>query len=406
MHPDFSNVARVFRHQLRRTTGGAAVAVYHRGELVVDLWGGSRTDGEPWEADTLAMCFSTTKGVTSTALHLLADRGLVDYDERVATYWPEFAQSGKSRVTVRQLMSHAAGLHRIRTIVDRADRMLDWEYMADALAGAEPAYQPGTANGYHALTYGWLVGELVRRVDGRPLAEFVQQELAAPLGLEGLFLGCPEEQRHRVAPLSRMGHLTVGSRPMREVQRRFGEQMGKVLSLVGSPLNTRRMINALAPRGVEDVLWDTEVMDASIPAANGFFDARSLARVYAMIAGDGSADGAGAIGGTRLLDPETVDRIGRVQTWRRDLVLVLPMHWRLGYHRIATSRGGVDEAFGHFGFGGSGAWADPTRGLALAMVCNRGSGTPVGDIRLFQLGGAAMAAAAGRTGDAPTSIAA
>ena len=397
VHPDFANVARTFRHQLQRTTGGAAVAVYHHGELVVDLWGGTRDDDEPWEADTLAMCFSTTKGITSTALHLLADRGLVDYDERVATYWPEFAQSGKGRVTVRQLMSHAAGLHRIRTIVDRADRMLDWEYMVDALAGAEPAYQPGTANGYHALTYGWLVGEVVRRVDGRDLATFVQEELAVPLGLDGLFLGCPPEQRHRVAPLTRMGHLTVGARPLRELQRRFGEQAGKALSAFGSPINPRRMINALAPRGVEDVLWDTDVMDASIPAANGFFDARSLAKVYAVLAGDGTPGGPGAIDGVRLLSPGTVDRVGRIQTWRRDLVLVVPMRWRLGYHLVGTTRGVVHEGFGHFGFGGSGAWCDPSRGLAVAMVCNRGIGTPVGDLRLFQLGASVMDAVGART---------
>ncbi len=144
VHPDFSRVATVFRHQIRRTSGGAAVAVYHRGELVVDLWGGYRTDdGDPWQRDTMAMCFSTTKGLTSTALHVLADRGLVGYDDLVADYWPEFARNGKERVTVRHLLTHSAGLHRIRSIIDRADRMLDWDHMVDALARATPAYQHG-----------------------------------------------------------------------------------------------------------------------------------------------------------------------------------------------------------------------------------------------------------------------
>lgn len=391
MHPDFSQVAKVFRSQLARTSGGAALAVYHRGEPVVDLWGGARNaEGDPWDRDTLAMCFSTTKGLTSTALHLLADRGLVDYEAPVAEYWPEFAQNRKAHVRVRHLLTHSAGLHRIRSIIDDAERMLDWDHMTGALAEARPAYKPGTNTGYHALTYGWLVGEVVRRVDGRSLADFVADELAAPLGLDGLFLGCPEAQRGRVAPLEPMGRVMPGPRPLRLAQKRMGERWGKALSMVNSPINPRRMVNALVPRGIEDVLFAGEIMDASIPAANGFFDARSLARLYAMIGGSGEVDG------VRLLTPERVRRMSRIQVWRRDLVLVIPMRWRLGYHLVGTTRGVVDEAFGHFGFGGSGAWCDPSRELSVGYVCNRGNGTPVGDLRLLQIGTAVMQAVAAR----------
>ena len=244
---------------------------------------------------------------------------------------------------------------------------------------------PGTKNGYHALTYGWLVGEVVRRVSGMPLDEFVQAEIAKPLELDGLFLGCPPDERYRVAPLEPMGHLSVGPRPLRYVGRQVGEQLGKAASLVRLPVNPRRMINALAPRGVEDVWYGDEVMDASIPAANGFFNARSLAKLYAMIAGQGTFDG------VTLLSPETVAEMSVVRSYRPDLVLVMPMRWHYGYHRVGTTRGQVDEAFGHFGFGGSGGWADPSRDLAVAMVCNRGSGTPIGDVRLLQLGTAVMA---------------
>ncbi len=385
VHPDFEPVASAFRNQLRRTAGGAAVAVYHRGELVVDLWGGRRNDeGDPWQRDTMAMCFSTTKGLTSTALHVLADRGLVSYEAPVATYWPEFAQAGKEKITLRQLLSHSAGLHRIRSVIDGAQRMLDWDYMVDALARAAPAYPPGTANGYHALTYGWLVGEVVRRVSGKPLDAFVQDEVAAPLGADGLFLGCPPAERYRVAPLRPMGHLAFGPRPLRQAQKMMGAQLGRLASLVRSPVNPRRIVNALAPRGLEDVLSGSEVMDASIPALNGFFTARSLGRLYAAIAGRGSVDG------VRLLSPETVGEMGRIQSWRRDLVLVMRMRWRLGYHLAGTTQGVLSDAFGHFGFGGSGGWADPSRELSLAMVCNRGSGTPIGDMRMLQLGTAVM----------------
>ena len=255
VHPDFEDVGQVFRRQLRRTTGGAAVAVYHRDELVVDLWGGRRTEDAPWQRDTVAMCFSTTKGVVSFAVHVLADRGDIDYDAPVARYWPEFAQGGKSDVTVRHILTHSAGLHRIRTLIDRADRMLDWDYMVAALERAEPAYQPGTRHGYHGLTYGWLAGELVRRVSGMPVAEFVEQEVAAPLGVDGgLSIGCPPEHRERVAPLEPMPA---------PLARRLGVQRGALLSgpigraprLLGLPLSLRRIANVLLPRGIEDVLW-------------------------------------------------------------------------------------------------------------------------------------------------------
>jgi len=382
----FEGVARVFARQLRRTTGGAAVAVYHRGELVVDLWGGRRADDEPWQADTLAMCFSTTKGVVSTALHLLADRGEVDYDAPVATYWPEFAQHGKARVTVRHLLTHSAGLHRMRTLVDSAQRMLDWDYMVAALERAEPAYEPGTRHGYHGLTFGWLVGELIRRVSGRPVAQFISEELAGPLGLDGLYVGCPPEHRSRVAPLAPMA-APLGRRLGLEPGAVMGGPLGRVPALLGLPVSPRRLVNTLLPRGIEDVLWGPEVMDAEVPAANGFLTARSLAALYAMLAGGGE------VGGVRLLSPATVRAAGVVQSRGPDLVLMLPMGWRLGYHSAFTTRGTVPGAFGHFGFGGSGGWADPGQDLALAMACNRGGGTPIGDARLAALGAAAASAA-------------
>ena len=385
--PDFADLGGIFARQLDRTDGGAAVAVYHRGELVVDLWGGMAAPDEPWQRDTIAMCFSTTKGVASAALHVLVARGEVDYDERVATYWPEFAQNGKADVTVRQLISHQAGLHRVRSIIDRADRMYDWDYMVEALAAAAPAYEPGTAAGYHALTYGWLPGEIVRRVSGLDFDEFVRRELAEPLGLDGLYLGCPASERHRVAPLEPMLMPQMSNRRLHGAQKEIGKRLGQVVSATGLPINPRRMINALLPRGIEDVLWHNDIMEAAIPAANGFFTARSLARLYAVLAGRGQVDD------VRLFSPRQVQQIGRVQTHARDRVLGIPMDWRLGYHRAITSRGPLDGAFGHFGFGGSGAWADPNRDVAVAMVCNRGTGTPIGDLRLLKLGTAALAGA-------------
>ncbi len=389
VHDDFDDVRAAFRKQLARTTGGAAVSIYHRGVKVVDLWGGTKeetADAErvPWQRDTLAMCFSTTKGVVSTAVHVLVDRGLIDVDAPVADYWPEFAQARKERLTVAHVLTHSAGLHRIRSLVPDASAMLDWERMTDALAAATPAYRPGSRHGYHALTYGWLAGELVRRVTGRSVGDFVRTYLAEPLGLDGLSVGLPAAQRSRVAPLEAVMLPRSPWKPLRRIEKRVSKQMGKVVSALPGPVNTRRLANALAPRGVDEVLGAPEVMDAEIPAANGFFTARSLAKLYSALAGGGSVDG------VRVVSPERVEAMSQVHGHGPDLVLVMPMDWRLGYHRVFTTSGTVGTAFGHFGLGGSGAWCDPTRELSVAYVCNRGSGTPVGDLRIAQIGAAAI----------------
>ncbi|HVU75178.1 MAG TPA: serine hydrolase domain-containing protein [Mycobacteriales bacterium] len=381
VHPGFVEVARVFERQLRRTDGGAAVAVYHRGELVVDLWGGQRAGGDTWREDTLSMCFSSTKGIASTALHLLADRGRVDYAAPVGEYWPEFARAGKESCTVQHVLTHAAGLHKVRSLIEHSERMLDWDFMVDALANAWPAYEPGTRNGYHALTYGWLVGEIIRRVDGRDITTFVADEIAAPLKLDGLYIGCPPAERDRVAPLAPMA---------KPLLRLANPRKGGLAERFTNLPATNRVLEALSPQGIEDVLWRVEAMDAAIPAANGFVTARSLAKMYAMIAGGGTVDG------LQLLSPETVRKAGTVHGRGRDVVLGMSMGWRLGYHKAFTTRGASPTAFGHFGFGGSGGWCDPARALALAMVCSRGTGTPVGDARIAYLGTAASVSAARR----------
>lgn len=375
---DFREVADVFRKQIAGTDGGAAVAVYYRGRLVVDLWGGVRAlDRVPWTRDTLAMCWSTTKGVVATCVHVLADRGELDYDERVATYWPEFAQNGKGDVTVRQVLSHSAGLHRLGTIIDHGSKILDWEHMTDALARAKPAYKPGTSVGYHALTFGWLVGELVRRISGTPIEEFLQKEIAEPLGLDGLHIGCPPEQRHRIAPLAPMSPaLTRWSSPLGSFTL---NQVSRGLRVLRSPINPHRMINAALSRGMEDVIVDPRLQDAAVPAMNGYFDAVSLGAMYAMLAGGG------LLGGERILSEETVRKASEIQNDQRDRVIVINMQWRLGYHRLPIISKQFPRGYGHFGFGGSGAFADPGHDLALAMVCNRGQGTPIGDLRILRL---------------------
>jgi len=359
------------------------VCVYHRGEKVVDLWAGSRNEaGAPWEADTLSFSYSTTKGVASTLLHILADRGLVEYEAPVATYWPEFAQAGKSQITVRQLMSHQAGLYDIRAMIDDAHGMLDWDHMTGALALSRPAHVPGEAHAYHGLTYGWLVGELVRRLTGRSFPEALEQEIAVPLELDGLFCGLPREQMHRRAHLVGQGLHKGG--PQMDRAKRAAKLLNRAFAMARIPVDLRNAAAALLPAGIERIDFNSEdLVSASIPAANGMFTARSLAKLYALLANGGE------LGGVRLLSEATVRKASTVQSRGRDRVVPISMHWRLGYHRAPVARH-LPNAFGHAGFGGSGAWADPDRQLAVALVLNSGVGTPFGDLRIARIGSAAV----------------
>jgi CubicO group peptidase (beta-lactamase class C family) len=382
------------RELLGKYSGGAAVCVYHRGECVVDLWGGySDEEGSLWQQDTMAPSFSTTKGVASTLLHIYADRGLIDYDARVADYWPEFGQAGKEDITVRQVLAHQSGLYHIRQMIDHVDRMLDWKHMIQAIEQTLPAHAPGTRTGYHGLTYGFLVGEIIQRVSGKKFASLVQSEIAKPLGLDGLYIGAPKRVLPRAAQLifpertQSLARSNLGSRL--EV---YASRLSRLLQRLGVDSDLTSIFDALAPRGISDFDFGSpETLSVAIPAGNGLFTARSLAKMYAMLANGGELDG------VRLLSPETIDAAGTLQRpTGKNSVIPFDMRWRLGYHGVFTTRGVPRQAFGHFGFGGSGAWADPTRELSVAFIVNSGLGTPFGDTRTARISGAALASARAR----------
>ena len=392
VHPDFIPVAHALRTQLHSFPGGAAVCVYHRGECVVDLWGGVRDRaGTPWARDTMAPSFSTTKGVASTLLHMMADRGLLRYDERVAKYWPEFAQSGKATITIRHVLAHQSGLYHIRQMIDHAERMLDWEYMIRAIERTPPVHKPGERSGYHGLTYGFLVGEILQRVTGRRFSQLVQEELAEPLGLDGMYIGAPEEALARAAELiwptpGIFGRRLPGAPEIGDALERAAAVLRRVWLLVGVDIDLGSILDALAPRGISSFDFGApDTLRVAIPAANGLFTARSLARMYAALADGGEIDG------VRLLSEETLRRATQVQTRApKRAVLPFDMRWRLGYHAVFTTQGTPRHAFGHFGFGGSGAWADPRRQLAVALIVNSGLGTPFGDLRIARISGAVL----------------
>ena len=384
VHPDYADVASALIRQIpRHQHAGSAVCVYHRGRSVVDVWGGIKdAAGNPWEADTTAPSFSTGKGVISTLLHILVEQGRARYDDPVARHWPEFGCRGKARITIRQALCHEAGLYRISELISSPAEMLDWEHMKSLVADADPAHAPGEGHGYHALTYGWLIGGLVEEIAGKPLQRVLQEELVDPLGLDGMFIGMPHNELYRRAELIQGVSRAPQARP--EWQETLRELVKTGFGTVGVELDEFR--SALNPF-TEPFDWNDEAtVRAVIPAANGQFTARSLARMYAMLAGGGELDG------VRLLSEERVREIAQVQSRTRDRVLFIPMHWRMGYHRVFTVGVSAPHAFGHYGYGGSGGFCDPTRDLAVALTLNSGAGTPLGNSNVPLIARAAMRA--------------
>ncbi|MEV7504528.1 serine hydrolase domain-containing protein [Streptomyces sp. NPDC093018] len=334
---------------------GAAVAVYRDGRQVVDLWAGTKdVDGTaPWEPGTAQIVRSATKGVVAAGLLLLHQRGELDLDAPVGTYWPEYKAAGKERTLVRHLLAHRAGvpvLDRPLTPAEAADPDLG----AAAVAAQAPVWEPGTDHGYHAQTYSWLTGELVRRVTGRPVGEWLADEIAGPVGAD-LWLGLPEAEQGRAgrvgdieAPQS-AGALKL--RPKRSVSAAYADPDSL----------TRRAFAAITPLPDEN---DPAYRAAALPASNGIATADGLARVYASLIGE-------VDGGVRLFTPGTVELARAEQSAGPDRVLVVATRFGLG-HMLHGSASPLlsPGSFGHPGRGGALAFADPESGVAFGYVTN------------------------------------
>jgi CubicO group peptidase (beta-lactamase class C family) len=303
-------------------------------------------------------------------MHLMVDRGLVALDRPVATYWPAFAAGGKQHVTVRELMTHRAGLHSVAAVAQRAEDLLDHTLMETRLA-ARSVQAPTPRSAYHAITYGWLISGLLRAVTSRGLRDLVSAELSGPLAIDGLHIGAPAEAQPRVAE------------PVGTALRSLGAAAEAMRPVWSRSLRTRTALEALITPGFHRLFEGPRppIWTAEMPAVNGTFSAEALARLYGFLA-NGGADG-----GRRLLSPATVHELGRVQVRTADAVLGLRMRWRVGYHQAFGAPPMAPRAFGHYGFGGSGGWADPTLGLSVGFVTNRiGSlSTPMGDLTLLRI---------------------
>jgi CubicO group peptidase (beta-lactamase class C family) len=349
--PHFACAVRSFASMFPgRRFGGGALAVYLDGEPVVDVWTGwsDRRGRVPWSADTATMVFSATKGMASTVIHRLVDRGLIDYDAPVAEYWPAFGANGKSNITVRQVMQHQAGLSALRGA--STQDLLNHELMEERLAAARPGYSFGKP-AYHALTYGWLMSGLARAVTGKGMRELIRRELAEPLGTDGLHLGRPPAD----SP----------TRPAEIIMPQSAIQ-NSVFNAVAPKIAALRLsagFGSLYFPGVKAVAQgDIPLMDGEIPAANGVATARGLARMYGAIANGGRIDG------TQFLSRELAAGLSGRRSLRPDGNLVIPLAFHLGYHRLPFD---VIPGFGHVGLGGSLGWADPDSGLAFGFVHNR-----------------------------------
>ena len=344
---------------------GASVCVTYRGDTVVDLWGGvgDPETGAAWEKDTISLVWSSGKGAVGLVAHVLATRGELDLDATVATYWPEFAAAGKEGITVRHLLTHQAGLAALTEPLPDGG-MCDWELVTNLLAEQAPLWEPGTTHGYHALTFGHLVGEVVRRVTGKSFGTYFREEVAEPLGID-LWFGLPEDQEPRVVPVT-----ANDPEPGAPIPTFYMDAMTNPESIAASILMNSGGL--MMPGGANT----REVRAAEIPAANAVGNARALAGMYRPLALGGSYDG------VDLVDETALARMGAVASAVSvDATMRVPTRWSLGFMKSIDNRhlppGDNDSvllsetAFGYLGSGGSLGFADPASGLSFGYTMNR-----------------------------------
>lgn len=358
----FERVHQAFRRNfVERGDVGAAVAVTLDGEPVVDLWGGWRDadQQQPWQQDTIVNIWSLGKAISAVCLLRLVDRGLVELDAPVARYWPEFAQAGKASIPVRFLLTHQAGLPAVRRPLPPGANVLDWELMTAALAAQKPWWPPGSRFGYHVNTLGFLVGEVLRRVDGRSIGTFLREELAEPLGID-LLIGFGPEQDARVAEW-----LPYRAPPGEEAARPWlerdpatleGVDLARVLAYRNPP--------ARADAGVNSRIWRA----AEFPSTNPHGNARALARLFGGLACDGTLDG------QAILAPKTVTEARMIASDGEDAILGRPNRFGLGFQLTIPGvrpLGPGEHSFGHYGNGAVLGVADPDARVGFGFVCNR-----------------------------------
>ncbi len=367
-HADYTDVAEQFVENFRsRGEVGASVCARVGNEVVVDLWGGiaEPESQTPWQEDTVSVVFSCTKAATALCAHRLIDQGLLDLNAPVSRYWPEFAQAGKEQVTVAMMLNHSAGVPAFREPIKPAG-YYDWQYMIERLELEPPFWPPGTQSGYHMLSFGWTVGELVRRVSGQSLGQYFQQHIAAPLGLD-FWIGLPTSVSPAIAPI-------LAAPP--ETEPPISDFVEAVIS---DPNSISHL--ALFNSGGHSANHP-DAHGAEIGGAGGISNARSLSRMFQPLANAGVIDNGSAESGERLFSEAAVARMGEVSSATQwDATLLRPTRFALGFMKSMDNRqckpGNTesfiigDRAFGHVGAGGSTGFADPDAHLAFGYSMNQ-----------------------------------
>lgn len=348
---------------------GAAVSVTIDGRRVIDLWGGfaDQDRTRPWTRDTLVNVWSTTKGLCAMCAHRLADQGKLDLDAPVAKYWPEFAAAGKSTIPVSALLNHRAGLAAIRAPLKHED-LFNWDKVTTELARQEPWWPPGSRHGYHAITFGWLVGEVVRRISGKGLGAYFRDEIAKPLGADA-HIGIGPEFDARVADILYAPAPKPGERNI------FADIAGNPSSVGYAALfNPPTMFS-------QETTNSRDWRAAEIPGANGHANARALARIYGALARGGEVDGA------KIFGPTEIERCYTEQSYGPDAVLPLITRFGLGFmlSQPGAMMGPNPRAFGHPGAGGSIGFADPDAKIGFGYVMNQMGNEPLLDPRPARL---------------------
>ena len=370
----WSEVAEAFAQNIdSREDIGAGVSVFHKGKCVVDIAGGyfDREATKPYTLDTLQLVFSTTKGVVATAVAICVERGLLSYEEPVSLFWPEFAAHGKEHVTVAQLLSHQAGLYTVEGELSFED-LLNWNTMVARLADTPPLFPVGSTHGYHAVTFGWLAGELVRRVDGRNIGRFIAEEIANPLGGE-IYVGLPERHEPRVSPINVGWPRTATDAP----------------STPAAPvqLPNKYLASALTVNGALNVKGGFNRQDlhaAEVPGANGIANARSLAAMYSATFTETQSPH----GAVRLLNDDTRNKMTVQQTKNGEVDLCLQTQRTFAMGFVTPSEKLAFDApgsYGHAGAGGSVSFADPGREMSFSYIMNRMKDSMFTDPRAVRL---------------------
>ncbi len=373
--PRFARVREAFTENFgsRRETG-ASVAIALDGVIVADLWGGwaDKARTRPWTRDMIVNVYSTTKGLTAICAHRLAGEGRLDLDAPVANYWPEFAANGKNRITVRHLLNHRAGLPAIRKPLVPED-LYDWRTMTDALAAEEPWWEPGSRHGYHAITFGYLVGEVIRRITGKSVGSYFRDEIAAPLQIDAQ-IGLEARDDSRVAEM-------IGAPPPAPGEFNLFAEMAKNPESVTAKTFMNPMVLSMA------MVNSREWRGAEIPAANGHTNGRALARLYGALARGGEVDG------VRVMEAREIPACYVEESYGRDEVLMIPTRFSSGFmlSQPGEEMGPNASAFGHPGAGGSLGFADPKAKIGFGYAMNRMGGGILLDPRAKALIAAAYA---------------